>query len=510
MALPARIGPYRVLSMLGRGAMGVVYRARDPGLDRDVALKVMAVGNAGAEGRERFLREARSVARLQHPNIVIIYELGEHDGAPFMAMELLEGVDLQRAIAAGLRPDPRATLPVVLQVLAGLGHAHEHGIVHRDVKPSNVFLPRGHPAKVMDFGVARLAAGATAVGTMVGTPNYMSPEQVRTGLVDGRSDLFSAGLILYELVTGEKAYQADNVASLLYMIAHEEPALGRLPAGPQWQGLRNVVARALARQPDERYPDAHAMSTDLARALDDLGGPAPGAPAWDSMRAPRAATPPAPAPAAPPAPAPVETSRRVALAALAVAVAALIAGAGFFLSTRPRTGGEPPAGGPTPAPTATAEAAAPVSSPPGTPSPVPTPTPASEPAPVADARPASPSPRASSERALPPSAAAGEAEARPGADAARLEKANDLFDRGRYTAALAEARAVLRRNPGNAEARALVEDAEAAVVVEERIKKAREALRKGDRETALQEVRAGLAVAPSDARLLALFKESTR
>ncbi len=505
MALPAQIGRYRVLRVLGRGAMGVVYRARDEGLDRDVALKVMALGTANAEGRERFLREARSVARLQHPNIVIIYELGEHDGAPFMAMELLQGLDLQRAIAAGLRPDPRATLPVVLQVLAGLGHAHDHGIVHRDVKPSNVFLSRGHPAKVMDFGVARLAAGTTAVGTVVGTPSYMSPEQVRTGLVDGRSDLFSVGLILYELVTGEKAYQADNVASLLYKIAHEEPALERLPTGPQWQGLRKLVARALARQPDERYPDAHAMSVDLARALEDLGGPAPGAPAWDSLLVPPAPAAAVPAPASPPAPSPVEASRRPALVALAVAVAALIAGAGFFISTRPHAAGErPPAGSATPVPTATAEAE------PVAPSPTLRATPATEPAPVAAARSASPSPRAASERSLPAVAATAEAEPRAGADAARLEKANDFFERGRYAAALAEARAVLRRNPGNAEARALVEDAEAAVVVEERIKKAREALRKGDREAALREVRAGLAVAPSDDRLLALFKEATR
>jgi serine/threonine-protein kinase len=272
VALPARIGRYRVLRVLGRGAMGVVYRARDEGLERDVALKIMALGDATAEGRERFLREARSVARLQHPNIVVIYELGEHDGAPFMAMELLEGLDLQRAIAAGLRPDPRATLPIVLQVLAGLGHAHDHGIVHRDVKPSNVFLPRGRPAKVMDFGVARLAAGTTAVGTVVGTPSYMSPEQVRTGLVDGRSDLFSAGLILYELVTGEKAFQGDSVVSLMYKIAHEDPDLRLIPRGAKWDRLRAVLTRAFFKDAIRRYPTAAAMSADLALALQDLGG----------------------------------------------------------------------------------------------------------------------------------------------------------------------------------------------------------------------------------------------
>jgi len=486
--------------------MGVVYRARDDGLERDVALKVMAMGDATAEGRERFLREARSVARLQHPNIVIIYELGEHDGAPFMAMELLEGLDLQRAIAAGLRPDPRVTLPIVMQVLAGLGHAHEHGIVHRDVKPSNVFLPRGRPAKVMDFGVARLAAGTTAAGGMVGTPNYMSPEQVRTGLVDGRSDLFSAGLILYELVTGEKVYQADNVVSLLYKIAHEDPSLAELPAGPQWERVRAVVARALARQPEDRYPDARSMSDALGRALEDLGGAAPGHPVWDeTVLVRKEGVEPAAMPAEP-APPPAEPSRRMAFMALAAAVAALIVGAALFVTLRPPSAPEQPSIA-SPIPDASASTAPGPPSPSALPSPpsaLPSP-PAASPSPPPS--PVLPSPRAPSGRSLIETV---EGEPRPGADASRLERANDLFDRGRYAAALAEARAVLRRSPGNAEARALVEDAEVALVVEERIKKAREALRRGDRDTALREARAGLAVAPSDARLLELFKEATR
>jgi serine/threonine-protein kinase len=500
VALPTRIGRYRILGVLGRGAMGVVYRGRDEGLDRDVAVKVMAMAGAPPEARERFLREARSVARLQHPNIVVIYELGEHDSVPFMAMELLEGRDLQRAIAAGLRPDPRATLPIVLQVLAGLGHAHDQGIVHRDVKPSNVFLPRGRPAKVMDFGVARLAAGTTAAGTMVGTPNYMSPEQVRTGLVDGRSDLFSAGLILYELVTGEKVYVADNVVSLLYKIAHEPPALAGLPSGPRWQRLRTVVGRALAREPEDRYPDARSMADELTQALLDLGGAAEGAPAWDETLLGRreAAAVPAPPQAAPSTPvsAPRAPSRGPVIAVLAAAVAALLIGLGVVFL-------RPPAAPPTP------QATVPGTAPPEPSAKAPAPSPAAAPSEPPLPSTAPPSPRAPSPPASPPSQAV-EAEDRPGGDATRLEKAASFFERGRYAAALAEARAVLRRNPGNAEARMLVEDAEAAVVVEERIKKAREALRRGDRERALQEARAGLAVAPSDARLLALFKEATR
>jgi eukaryotic-like serine/threonine-protein kinase len=510
VALPARIGRYRILGLLGRGAMGVVYRGRDDGLDRDVAVKVMALVDETAEGHERFLREARSAARLQHPNIVTLYELGEHDGAPFMAMELMEGIDLQHAIASGKRPDPRASLAIVIQVLAGLGHAHEHGIVHRDVKPSNVFLPRRRSAKVMDFGVARVAGGTTAAGVVVGTPNYMSPEQVRTGLVDGRSDLFSVGLILYELVTGEKVYRADNVVSLLYKIAHEEPPLAALPAGPQWEGLRKVVARALVREPEDRYPDARAMAADLGHALVDLGGSAHGVSTADhGVLIPRAPEPTAALPVAARRPvpaAPVESSRRMAWALLAAGTLALLGGLGLFLYLwTPRDG---PVAVQSPAPPNPVAPRVSASSGPAAPSRVlGTPMPAiTPPTPV----PATPPPAQASASAPPPTAASPPPPAGPGADAARLERANDLFDRGRYAAALAEARTVLARNPGNAEARTLVEDAEAAIVVEDRIKKARDALRKGDREKALQEVRAGLVVAPSDARLLALFKEATR
>src|SRR5512136_1563052 len=177
MDVPERIGRYLVLGVLGQGAMGTVYRGRDDRLERDVALKVMSKGLTDPDSRARFEREARAAAKLQHPNIVVIYDAGVHDGAPFMALELLEGVDLQRGIDSGIRPDPRVTLPVVLQLLDGLGHAHERGIVHRDVKPSNLFLPLGRPAKIMDFGVARLLGlGTTTKGAIVGTPNYMSPE----------------------------------------------------------------------------------------------------------------------------------------------------------------------------------------------------------------------------------------------------------------------------------------------------------------------------------------------
>ena len=388
MGVPERIGRYQILGELGQGAMGTVYRGRDERLDRDVAVKVMSKGLADADARARFLREARAAARLQHPNIVVIYELGEHEGAPFMVLELLEGVDLQRAIDGGIRPDPRATLPVVLQLLAGLGHAHEHGIVHRDVKPSNVFLPSGRPAKIMDFGVARLAGlGTTTTGVMVGTPNYMSPEQVAAGELDGRSDLFSAGLILYELVTGEKAFQADSLVSLMYKIVHEAPDLGLIPDGRQWDRLRAVLTLALARKASDRYPDARAMSADLGQALSDLGGtldwsapadqallvrPRPtlhGAPTtFAPSPASGAAPPQAPSSGREPGragtPAPVAPVRRPALAAgLGGAALVALVATGTWLWLRPAASPTPPAPLPSLSPTSSPPALPPKEAP---------------------------------------------------------------------------------------------------------------------------------------------------
>ena len=408
MGVPERIGRYQILEELGQGAMGTVYLGRDEMLDRDVAVKVMSKGAADPDARARFLREARAAARLQHPNIVVIYELGEHEGAPFMVLEYLEGVDLQHAIDSGIRPDPRTTLPVVLQLLAGLGHAHEHGIVHRDVKPSNVFLPYGKPAKIMDFGVARLAGlGTTTAGVVVGTPNYMSPEQASAGEIDGRSDLFSSGLILYELVTGEKAYKADSLVAILYKILHEAPDLTLIPEGQKWERLRAVLARALARKAEDRYPDARAMSAELAQALSDLGGtldwtapadqallvrPKPTVRTSPTLGASRPSKAPSAGPAhvresarpsLPPAGAPARRAPRAA--AVGGAALAALAATGAWLWLRPGPAATTPTPPPRPSPTASAETPtpartpipAPLAAPPtAAPTPVPTATPA--------------------------------------------------------------------------------------------------------------------------------------
>jgi hypothetical protein len=540
MDIPPQIGRFRVTGRVGEGAMGVVLRGRDEALDRDVALKVMRAQSA--EDKERFLREARAIARLQHPNIITVYELGEHEGSPFIAMELLEGVDLQRAIEGGMRPNPRATLPIVLQLLAGLGHAHEHGIVHRDVKPSNLFLPRGRPAKIMDFGVARLGGttSTSSSGLIVGTPNYMSPEQVTAGAVDGRSDLFSAGLILYELVTGEKAFQGDSVVALMYKIAHEDPDLTLIPRGAKWDRLRAVLTRAFFKDAVRRYPNAGAMSADLALALQDLGGsldeaaasdkgmvrrasytaPGPVRPARTSGSMASEERPSTPPPAAP-APAPSSASgaasavtRRPAwLVPAVIGVAVLAATAVTMIallvwprdesgrptpaaSARPRDGGDSLVSG-------GARLASPTL-PPSTEAP-----PDRRPAPTTPR--ATPPPRVVASVPLPTATADGDrVTGAPPAAGARLDRANDLYEKGRYAAALAEAKAVLRGEPGNREAKSLVEDIEADIAVASRLKQAQDAMRRGDREEALAQVRAGLAVKGNDGRLLSLFKELTQ
>jgi serine/threonine-protein kinase len=496
---PASIGRYRVLDFLGQGAMGVVYRGRDDTLDRDVAIKVMSLGQgADAEGRARFLREARAAARLQHANIVTIYELGEQEGIPFIAMELLEGTDLQRAIEGGLRPDPRRTLPIVLQLLAGLAHAHENGIVHRDVKPSNLFLPRKQPAKIMDFGVARLVGGGTATGTIVGTPNYMSPEQVRGQALDGRSDLFSAGLILYELVTGEKAYAADSIVALLYTIAHEPPDLDLIPEGPQWLRLRQVLDGALAHDLERRYADARAMSRELEAALLDLGGAADWATAsnWGVVsratpsvaRAAESTPTTLAADSTPVAHAAVPPSRRAPL----IAAGGLTLAAGVLLLASLSALRRPQAATP--------------------------PTPTARPADASPATPATPSPSARASLPAVPEPIPVQARAdttapratTTAAQRASVDRASGLLEEGRYGAALAEARAVLRRDPSDEEAKTVAEDAEAALVIEDAIAKARAALTSGDKDAAIEHLKAGLAVNSNERRLLELWHQATQ
>jgi serine/threonine-protein kinase len=268
-----RIGRYVVQGRIGRGGMGMVYRGLDEALEREVAVKTLnAEGTLDADSRRRFEVEARAAARLQHPNIVTVYELGEDRGLPFIAMELLPGADLEVLLRSGEDVPLAEKLDIVAQVCRGLAYAHERGIVHRDIKPSNVRLLEDGTAKIMDFGIAKLGGThLTKTGMMVGTVHYMSPEQVRGLPLDGRSDVFSVGVILHELLAGERPFRGEGATQVLYQIVHEEPPPPDLaPLGEVAPLLQSILSRALAKDVDSRYPGAAALGSDLAVALEEV------------------------------------------------------------------------------------------------------------------------------------------------------------------------------------------------------------------------------------------------
>ncbi len=264
-----KLGKYEIRQELGKGAMGVVYLAYDPVLERQVALKVMASTIVSDdELRQRFEKEAKGVARLQHPNIVTIYDLGyDQNGSPFIAMELLKGTDLERRIRRN-PPSFAERLEIVAQVCNGLAHAHRNGIVHRDIKPANIFVVEGGGVIIMDFGVARwMQSSQTQTGAVLGTADYMSPEQIRGQKVDGRSDIFSVGIILFRLLTNKKPFTGENIQATFYKILSADPPLLMLPDGRQVDELQGIVDRALAKEFDERYDTAEEMADDIKAFL---------------------------------------------------------------------------------------------------------------------------------------------------------------------------------------------------------------------------------------------------
>jgi serine/threonine protein kinase len=268
--LSGRIGKYDIVKPLGKGAMGIVYLAHDTVLERDVALKVMVASIADdPELKTRFEREAKAVARMTHPNVVNVFDLGSHtDGSPFIAMELLKGMDLQKAVRTPPPLPLDRKVNIIVQVLAGLAHAHQAGIVHRDIKPANIFINQDGTVKIMDFGVARLTtASMTGTGNIVGTADYMSPEQVKGAKVDGRSDLFSVGCMLYELLAGRRPFHSDNLMAIFYKITHEEPNFDLIPEGAEYDALMPVLKKSLAKTLDERYQTAYDFAVDLREFL---------------------------------------------------------------------------------------------------------------------------------------------------------------------------------------------------------------------------------------------------
>jgi len=266
---PATLGRYQVIKELGRGAMGLVYLGKDPTIQRFVAIKTMRLDDIDSaeelkEFRERFFREAESTGRLSHPNIVTVYDAGEQDGLAFIAMEYLEGTLLSGFCQKSTLLPSQQVLQIVASVADALDYAHGQGVVHRDVKPPNIMLLKQRVVKVMDFGIAKMAtASKTQPSLIVGTPRYMSPEQATGKDVDGRSDVFSLGVVLFELLTGERPFDADNMPALVTRItkAPHAPLLKYRQDLPT--RVQSILDRALQKEIPNRYRHASDMAQDL-------------------------------------------------------------------------------------------------------------------------------------------------------------------------------------------------------------------------------------------------------
>lgn len=262
-----QLGKYRIDSVLGKGAMGTVYKAYDPNIARTVALKTIRKELFGdsqhAELVSRFKNEAQAAGRLMHPNIVGVYDYGEDEGSAYIAMEFVEGTPLNTLLAAPTPRDLSHSLGWMRQLLSALEYAHSKGVVHRDIKPANLLITAEGKVKVTDFGVARLDSSTlTQTGSMIGTPSYMSPEQFCGDVIDGRSDVFSAGIVLYQLLTGERPF-SGSATMVMQQILNQTPVAPsslNLALDP---ALDSVIVRALAKRPAERYPSAQAFLDDL-------------------------------------------------------------------------------------------------------------------------------------------------------------------------------------------------------------------------------------------------------
>ena len=272
------LGRYEILDELGQGAMGIVYKAKDPLIDRTVAIKTINLGLAQEEKEEyegRFYQEAKAAGRLSHPCIVTIYDVGKSGDIAYIAMEFLEGRELRDILNDSERIPLAQVLSIVAQVAQGLAYAHERGIVHRDVKPSNVMVAHDGNAKITDFGIARMASSAvrTQTGMVMGSPKYMSPEQVMGRQTDQRSDIFSLGVMLYEMLTGQAPFVGENINAIMYQTLNATPA----PPGTMHPGvpdmLNFIVAKALAKGLDDRYQNAADFANDLLVCRNTLSTP---------------------------------------------------------------------------------------------------------------------------------------------------------------------------------------------------------------------------------------------
>jgi serine/threonine-protein kinase len=266
-----KLGKYLVVGTLGRGAMGTVYDARDPIIDRRVAIKTIPLAAAedeeGAEALARFKREAQAAGRLQHPNVVGVYDYGETDTLAFIVMEFVDGTSLKAVLDKQDRFAPAETVRVMEQVLAGLQYSHARGVVHRDIKPANIMLTPDGVVKIADFGIARIESSSlTQAGTIMGTPAYMSPEQFMGTTVDARTDIYSAGVVLYQMLTGERPFEG-SVTGIMHKALNTDPPPPSALSVTSPAGLDAVVAKAMAKRPEQRFADAAAFAAALREGV---------------------------------------------------------------------------------------------------------------------------------------------------------------------------------------------------------------------------------------------------
>jgi serine/threonine-protein kinase len=323
-SLPEFIGPYRVLEELGRGAMGVVYRAEDLTIGREVAVKVVRfdqylTADEKAQLRMRLMREASAAGKLNHPGIVTVYQLSEHENVVFIAMECVPGVSLEKILAAGPMRDANRVFSILRQVAEALDYAHAAGVIHRDIKPGNILVREDGRAKITDFGIAKIASQhLTQTGMVLGTPSYMAPEQLMAAQIDGKADQFSLAVMAFLMLSGRPPFKADSMAALIFQIVQTEPPPLHELAGQYPAEASAVLSRALAKKAADRFPTCSAFIDALEAAC----RPAP-------------VTRPAPA-ASPPRQAPGRSWIWAVAAALAV-VAVLIGVAFVARGVRPKT-----------------------------------------------------------------------------------------------------------------------------------------------------------------------------
>src|SRR5688500_11162071 len=276
------LGRYKIVAEIGQGAMGTVYKAVDPIIDRTVAIKTINLNLSRQELEEyeqRFQQEIKAAGRLNHPNIVTIYDVGKTDAVAYMAMEFLEGNELKDIIAAGNLMPVDQVVDIISQVADGLWFAHQQDIVHRDVKPSNIMVMKGGIAKITDFGIARLPNSAvkTMTGLILGSPRYMSPEQVIGKTIDARSDIFSLGVVLYEALTGVAPFDGDNVNAIMYATVNSTPPPPSQHHRESTAMLDLIVAKAMAKLLEDRYQTVKEFADDLREVRRQMDSSRPAA-----------------------------------------------------------------------------------------------------------------------------------------------------------------------------------------------------------------------------------------